>query len=145
MGQQTTVRHDDPAAFAAGLRRFFAYRDLGVANASGGAFGAHMIRPVAGEHPEPQWHTHALAFQMVLVLRGWVEFEYADIGRVRLEAGSSVYQPPGIAHREVAHGDDLEMLEVTSPAVFETMTVAAPVAEKGAGGLSMAATDAGVA
>ena len=33
------------------------------------------------------------------VLKGWVEFEYEDIGFVRLEAGSSVYQPPMIKHR----------------------------------------------
>ena len=119
----TTVRHHDEASFDAGLRRFFAYRDLGVAEASRGGFGAHVIRAVPGEHPVPQWHMHALDFQMVLVLRGWVEFEYADIGRVRLEAGSSVYQPPGVAHREVAHAEDLEMLEVTSPAEFETTVV----------------------
>lgn len=122
----TTVRHDDPAGFDAGLRQFFAYRDIGVAGASGGGFGAHVIRAIPGQHPVAEWHTHALDFQMVYVLRGWVEFEYADIGRVRLEAGSSVYQPPGVAHREVAHSDALEMLEVTSPAVFETTVVAAP-------------------
>ena len=123
---QTTVRHDDPAGFDAGLRRFFAYRDLGIAGASAGGFGAHVIRAVAGEHPSPQWHTHTLDFQMVYVLRGWVEFEYADIGRVRLEANSSVYQPPGLPHREIAHSDDLELLEITSPAAFETSMVAAP-------------------
>ncbi len=122
----TTVRHDDPAGFDAGLRQFFAYRDLGVAGASGGGFGAHVIRAVPGEHATAQWHSHALDFQMVYVLRGWVEFEYADIGRVRLQAGSSVYQPPGVAHREVTHSDDLEMLEVTSPAQFETRVVAEP-------------------
>ncbi len=127
---ETTVRHDDPGAFDAGLRRFFAYRDLGVAGASSGGFGAHVIRAVPGEHPTAQWHTHALDFQMVYILRGWVEFEYADMGRVRLLAGSSVYQPPGIAHREVAHSDDLEMLEVTAPAEFKTEVVAAPAAER---------------
>ena len=42
-----------------------------------------------------------------------------------LEAGSSVYQPPRIRHREIAHSDDLEMLEITAPATFET-TLAAP-------------------
>ncbi len=122
----TTVRHDDPAGFDCGLRQFFAYRDLGVADASRGGFGAHVIRAVPGEHAAAQWHTHSLDFQMVYVLRGWVEFEYADIGRVRLQAGSSVYQPPGVAHREVTHSDDLEMLEVTSPAQFETRVVAEP-------------------
>ena len=126
MTPATTVRHHDEAGFDAGLRQFFAYRDLGVAGASAGAFGAHVIRAVPGEHPAAKWHTHTLDFQMVYVLRGWVEFEYADIGHVRMEAGSSVYQPPGLPHREVAHSDDLEMLEVTSPATFETALTDAP-------------------
>lgn len=116
----TIVKHAAGAEFDHGLRAFFAYRDLGIATASGGRIGAHVIRAVPGEGAKPDWHTHSLDFQMVYVLRGWVEFEYADIGHVRLEPGSSVYQPPGIRHREVAHSEDLEMLEITSPAVFET-------------------------
>jgi mannose-6-phosphate isomerase-like protein (cupin superfamily) len=116
----TSVARADQAEFDQGLRAFFAYRDLGIADASVGRIGAHVIRAVPGEGAKPAWHTHSLDFQMVYVLRGWVEFEYEDIGPVRLEAGSSVYQPPGIRHREVAHSDDLEMLEITSPAQFET-------------------------
>ena len=120
MTAKTTVTHADGAAFDAGLRGFFAYRDLGIRAASGGAFAAHVIRAVPGEGHAPEWHTHDLAFQMVFVLRGWVEFEYEDIGAVRLGAGASVYQPPGVRHREVRHSDDLEMLEITSPAEFAT-------------------------
>lgn len=123
MAQETVVTHARDAVFDTGLRAFFAYRDLGIRAASGGRVGAHVIRAVPGTHANPQWHTHALDFQMVYVLRGWVEFEYADVGRVRLEAGSSVYQPPGIRHRELAHSDDIEMLEITSPAVYETTLV----------------------
>jgi quercetin dioxygenase-like cupin family protein len=126
MSSRTTIRHDDPAAFESGLRAFFSYRDLGIREASGGRIGAHVIRAVPGTESPAQWHTHALEFQMVYVLRGWVEFEYEDIGRVRLEAGSSVYQPPGIRHREIGHSPDVEMLEITSPAAFETTLVDAP-------------------
>jgi quercetin dioxygenase-like cupin family protein len=122
MPAQTTITHAANAVFDDGLRAFFAYRDLGIRTASGGAFGAHVIRAVPGEGPKPEWHTHDLGFQMVFVLRGWVEFEYADIGQVRLEVGSSVYQPPGVRHREVRHSEDLEMLEITSPAEFATHT-----------------------
>jgi len=116
----TTVARADQAEFDQGLRAFFAYRDLGIAAASGGRIGAHVIRAVPGEGPKPAWHTHRLDFQMVYVLRGWVRFEYEDIGEVRLTVGDSVHQPPGIRHREIEHSDDLEMLEVTSPAEFET-------------------------
>jgi len=123
---RTTVRHDSDAAFDKGLRAFFAYRDLGVASTTGGQFGAHVIRAVPGSGPKPEWHTHALGFQLVYVLRGWVVFEYADIGEVRLETGSSVVQSPGVRHREVAHSEDLEMLEITSPAEFATSVIGEP-------------------
>ena len=126
MTEKTIVHHAASDHFETGLRAFFAYRDLGIRDASKGRIGAHVIRAVPETHAQAQWHTHALDFQMVYVLRGWVEFDYADLGRVRLEAGSCVYQPPGIPHRELAHSDNIEMLEITSPAVFETTLVAAP-------------------
>ena len=124
--QRTTIHHHSDAAFAVGLRPFFAYRDLGVQDATQAGFGAHVIRAVPGTHAEPEWHTHALGFQFIYILNGWVDFEYEDVGRVRLEKGSSAYQPPGIRHRELAHSDDLEILEITMPGQFETEMVAAP-------------------
>jgi quercetin dioxygenase-like cupin family protein len=56
-------------------------------------------------------------------LKGWIEFEYEGQGRVRLEAGSCVYQPPEIRHRELGHSDDIEILEVVLPGNFETVEV----------------------
>ena len=126
MQQRTIVRHAASDQFEVGLRSFFEYRDLGIKAATGAKIGAHVIRAVPGSPAQPHWHTHALDFQMVYVLRGWVEFEYEDVGIVRLEPGTSVYQPPGIRHREIAHSDDLELLEITSPADFATEQVAAP-------------------
>jgi mannose-6-phosphate isomerase-like protein (cupin superfamily) len=123
---RTTVSHAKDRAFDTGLRAFFAYGDLGIAEASGGRFGAHAIRAVPGRHAEPQWHRHSLDFQMVWVVRGWVRFEYEDIGEVRLEAGTSVLQPPGIRHRELGHSEDLELVEITSPAQFPTELCEAP-------------------
>ncbi|MBP9896515.1 MAG: cupin domain-containing protein, partial [Giesbergeria sp.] len=54
---------------------------------------------------------HHTEFQLVYILKGWIEFEYEGQGTVRLEAGSCVYQPPGIRHRELGHSPDIEMLE----------------------------------
>ncbi len=114
------VSHDDPSCFTTGLRSFFAYRDLGIRHVTGGKVGAHVIRAVPGEGPKPAWHTHDLTFQMVYVLKGWVRFEYEGAGEVLLKSGTSVYQPPGIRHREIEHSDDLELLEITLPGEFET-------------------------
>lgn len=123
----TQVNHVADAKFDGGLRAFFEYRSLGVPEATGGKMGAHVIRGAPGEGAKPEWHVHELDFQFVYVLKGWVEFEYEDIGFVRLEAGSTVMQPPLVRHREVRHSDDVEMLEVTSPAEFVTRVVPAPV------------------
>lgn len=108
---------------AGGLRSYFEYRDLGLAKATGGRFHAHVIRARKGKGPTGKSHFHALDFQMVYVLKGWVEFRYEGVGRVRLKAGDCVHQPPGIVHAELRHSDDLELLEVTSPAEFETVAV----------------------
>lgn len=122
----TVIRHADQDGFTRGLRAFFEYRDLGVAGETKGGYGAHVIRAIPGEHAQPQWHLHKLDFQFVVVLKGWVRFEYEDIGEVELRAGTTVLQPPMIRHREIAHSDDLELIEITSPAEFETELVAAP-------------------
>ncbi|HZH45744.1 MAG TPA: cupin domain-containing protein [Roseococcus sp.] len=120
---KTTVSHAEGREFDGGLRAFFAYAGLGIAEATGGRFGAHVIRAVPGTHPEPKWHWHELEFQMVWVVRGWVRFEYEDIGEVTLLPGTSVLQPPRVRHREIAHSDDLELVEITAPAEFHTHTL----------------------
>ncbi len=103
-----------------GLRSFFEYRDLGIRAATNGVVGAHVIRAVPGDHARGEKHSHTLQFQMVYVLKGWVRFWYEDQGEVRLVAGSCVVQPPGIVHQEIEHSDDVELLEITLPADFET-------------------------
>lgn len=120
---KTIVTHAKDASYDRGLRAFFEYRHLGIPQATEGKFGAHVIRVVPDTHSEPKWHLHELDFQFVYILKGWVEFEYEDAGFVRLEAGSSVLQPPRIKHREIRHSDDIEILEITSPAEFVTKLV----------------------
>jgi quercetin dioxygenase-like cupin family protein len=117
------VSHAGDAVFERGLRAFFEYRDLGIRDATGGAVVAHVIRAVPGAEFVGKPHLHRTGFQMVYVLKGWIEFEYEGQGVVRLVAGSCVYQPPGIRHREIGHSDDVEMLEIVMPADFATEEV----------------------
>jgi quercetin dioxygenase-like cupin family protein len=118
-----TVTHARDARFERGLRSFFEYRDLGIKSATGGQVVAHVIRAVPGASVSGKAHLHHADFQLVYVLKGWIEFEYEGQGTVRLEAGSCVYQPHSIRHREVGHSDDVEMLEVVMPAEFQTEEV----------------------
>ncbi|MEP7296282.1 MAG: cupin domain-containing protein [Burkholderiales bacterium] len=117
------VSHASGATFERGLRSFFEYRDLGIRQATEGRVAAHVIRAAAGAAFSSQPHRHQTTFQLVYVLKGWIEFEYEGQGRVRLEAGSCVHQPPGIRHREVGHSEDVEMLEIVLPGDFKTEEV----------------------
>ena len=117
------VSHAQDATFERGLRSFFEYRDLGIKQATDGRAVAHVIRAAAGTAFSSQPHRHQTTFQLVYVLNGWIEFEYEGKGRVRLEAGSCVHQPPGIRHREVGHSEDVEMLEIVLPGDFKTEEV----------------------
>lgn len=124
--QSFTISHADDSPFVGdGLRAFFEYRDLGINTATKGAFGANVIRAVSGKDSPGTWHTHDLDFQMVYVTKGWVVFEYEGTKEQggdehMLRAGSCTLQPPGIRHRELRHSDDMELIEITSPADFTT-------------------------
>lgn len=115
--------HAKDATFERGLRSFYEYRDLGIRQATEGRVAAHVIRAAAGQDFSSQPHFHKTAFQLVYILKGWIEFEYEGQGVVRLDAGSCVHQPPGIRHRELGHSEDIEMLEIVLPAGFETEEV----------------------
>jgi quercetin dioxygenase-like cupin family protein len=120
--QGFVVTHARDAKFERGLRSFFEYRDLGIEQATEGRVVAHVIRATGGEFSS-QPHFHKTTFQLVYVLKGWIDFEYEGQGAVRLEAGSCVHQSPEIRHRELGHSDDLELLEIVMPAKFETQEV----------------------
>jgi quercetin dioxygenase-like cupin family protein len=128
----SAVHAKDAVFESQGLRACFEYRDLGIAEATGGRVGAHVIRAKPGGDAGFGWHRHALEFQMYYVLKGWIRFNYDGVGEVLAEAGSCVHQPPGIRHAEIAHSSDLELIEITLPAEFKTENVAAP-AEAAAG------------
>ena len=121
--QGFVASHAEGATFERGLRSFYEYRDLGIKNATSGRIDAHIIRAAVGKEFSSQPHRHKTEFQLVYVLKGWIEFEYEGQGVVRLEAGSCVHQPPNIRHRELGHSPDIEMLEVVLPAGFPTEEV----------------------
>ena len=129
MKMSTTIRHAKPdgSDFERGLRAYFEYRDTGVREATGDMFTAHVLRAVPGKAAVSQWHFHDVGFQLFYVVKGWIEFEYEDVGKVRLVAGSTAFQPPGIKHREISHSDDAEILEIVSPGIFRTTAIGEPI------------------
>ena len=118
-----SISHLSTTQFERGLREFFEYRDLGIEDATDGRVVAHVIRAAKGAEFSGQPHLHRTDFQMVYILKGWIEFEYEGQGKVRLEAGSCVHQPPSVRHREIGHSPDIEMLEIVMPGKFATEEV----------------------
>ena len=117
------VLHERDSAFVHdGLRPYFEYRDLGIKDATGGKAVMHVIRAHAGHQVTGEWHRHEVQLQIVYVLKGWVTFEYEGQGEHTLVAGTCVHQAPGIRHREIAHSDDLELIEIVLPGDFKTTT-----------------------
>jgi quercetin dioxygenase-like cupin family protein len=106
-----------------GLRPYFEYRDLGIKSATDGKAVAHIVRAQEGTDKAGEWHYHDVNMQVVFVLKGWVIFEYEGHGQHKLVSGTCVHQAPGIRHRELAHSDDLEMLEIVLPGDFETVSL----------------------
>jgi len=109
---------------ADGLRAYAAYRDLGVAAATGGLVQAHVIRhvrPFVAADVEKR-HYHDVDFQLVYCLKGWMK---AEIGGRPLDitAGTCWLQPPGVHHTVLGYSDDLELLEIVMPAEFDTVEV----------------------
>lgn len=123
------VHHEaEGADWTPGLREIFEYRDLGVEDGSKGDYIAHVIRHNGKETADEvhQWHIHECDFQMVYVLNGWATFEYAGQGQRTIRKGDTILQKPMIPHREIACSEDLEMLEIVSPANFKTKIVDPP-------------------
>lgn len=106
-----------------GLRSYFEYRDLGIADASNGEVIAHVIRAKEGSNATGDWHVHDCNFQMYYVIKGWINFEYEGHGFKIAKAGDCVMQPAGIRHREMEHSEDLELIEIVSPADFQSRMV----------------------
>ena len=96
------------------------YRDL-VPDRLGGRLIASHIRILKGG-PVPDYvHHHDVQFQLIYCYRGWVRVVYEDQGpSFILEAGDCVLQPPHIRHRVLKCSDNMEVIEVSSPAEHET-------------------------
>ncbi len=121
--QRFTVSHLDESEFKQdGLRAYALYRDLGIADATGGLCQAHVVRLVSPCTDEVrQRHQHETELQLIYVLKGWVKNEFEGEGVQMMSAGSCWLQPPGIKHTVLDYSADAEVLEIIVPADFKTL------------------------
>jgi uncharacterized cupin superfamily protein len=121
--QTFVASHLDERDFKEGLRSYAKYRDLGMAAATNGLAQAHVIRLIPPCDPAEvsKRHFHDVEFQMIYVLKGWFSTQFEGHGTHTFRAGSCWIQPPRIKHTVMGYSDDCELLEIVSPAQFETV------------------------
>ncbi len=102
-----------------GRRDFLQYRELGATEASAGNMRAQLTSARQGLSRPTGWHYHVCDTQLVYMLSGWVELQFAE-GPVRIEAGDCISIPGGLPHNETATSDDFELIEVSIPAEMGT-------------------------
>jgi quercetin dioxygenase-like cupin family protein len=121
-----TVAKKSAATYVAGRRAFFKYRDLGVTAATGGRLRAQVTSAEVGMSQPTGWHVHTCEAQLVYMLSGWIELEFAGEPLCRLEAGDSILIPGNTPHNEIRTSDTFELLEISLPAEMATEPCDAP-------------------
>jgi len=108
-------------AAAAPGRAGMLYRDLIPSRLGGRYIASHITLPDGG--PVADWvHFHKVHAQMIFCRRGWARLVYEDQGEPFLfSAGDCVLQPPRIRHRVLETSPGFEVVEVSSPALHETL------------------------
>ncbi len=104
-----------------GPREVYKSRDLGVAEATGGELEARILSAAEPCPGNLGLHLHEVSFQMVYILKGWAKFYMEGAGEVTVKAGTAVNIPPRIPHDMLDHSDDIEFIEVISPAQGDTV------------------------
>ena len=119
------VKPSDTDFIGGGLRDFFKYRDLGVAEATAGKVLAQLVKANLAPEKGTGWHRHEAEFHIVYMLKGWAKFMYGDKDTL-VSAGDCVHQRPGIVHYLYDYSPDMEYLEIVGPADFTTVDVKGP-------------------
>jgi len=125
--QFSHVHPNDTKFVDQGLRDFFLYRDLGIADATHGKVLVQLVKANLPPEQGTGWHRHVADFHIVLMLKGWARFMYED-QETLVAAGDCVHQRPGITHYLFDYSPDMEYLEIVGPADFQTIDAPAPCA-----------------
>ena len=119
------IKPDDTQFRMDGLRDFFIYRDLGVAEATAGKVIAQLVRANNAPEKGTGWHRHEADFHIVIMTKGWAKFMYEE-KETLVSAGDCVHQRPGIVHYLFDYSPDMEYIEIVGPADFTTIDMPGP-------------------
>ncbi|TLP60325.1 cupin domain-containing protein [Parasedimentitalea maritima] len=95
----------------------FVCRDTSISENTKGVAGVQVVRRGEGT---PQWATHDTDIHFTFVMDGTVTLEGEGREPYQLEQGDAFVIPPGMKTRLTDASDDVELMEVTLPGVFNT-------------------------
>jgi quercetin dioxygenase-like cupin family protein len=105
----------------------FEFRDIGIATATDGLAGVRVVRPIpSSAPPSTAPSSHGAEFLFFFVLSGTTTLIADDHEDMDLAEGDSFVIPEELRHGLERCSPDLELLEVSLPAVFDV--VVQPVA-----------------
>ena len=108
-----------------GLRPFLEYRDLGLAEATGGRIGGTIGKAIKKFEPgsgAPR-HYHNTDFHFIFVMRGWFRTEFEGLGEVVVREGDCIAYQGEIPQQHIEYSDDFEVMQIASPADYGTENI----------------------
>jgi len=109
-----------------GRRVFFRYRDLGVAQASGGRMRANLSSSIEGMTEPTGWHYHECQMQFIYSIRGTLTLEFEDGTVTTFGPGDACFIPGGMKHNEIYVSPDREAIELSLPGTIGTVPCERP-------------------
>ncbi len=117
-GQKFVFNRAEGAEWGAFRLPGYVCRDTTIAENTKGVAGVQVVRKGQGESA---WATHDTDIHFTFVMNGEVTLEGEGRDPYRLEQGDAFVIPPGMRTRLADPSDDVELLEVTLPGVFNTV------------------------
>lgn len=112
--QHIIVQQEEDAPVHVSSHGDYRYRDFDLAASTGGRMRGHAALALPGRQAPARWRAHDDALHVVYLAAGWAEYEFEDVGRVRLGKHALACVPAGVRHAEVAHSDDAVVIEMAT-------------------------------
>lgn len=120
-----SAENEDVYISGDGPRKFFKYRDLGVADATQRRIHIHIVRATEpSESGGTGWHSHSMG-QLFYVLRGWADLAVQNRPSVRMLTGDAMCLGARMKHDVPAFSRDYLVLEMCIPADYDTVDTVA--------------------
>lgn len=125
-----SVLKDVPESYVlgGGPRSFFEYRDLQTSRPTAGRIHLHVVQWASDEEPPEGgtfWHTHSMA-QWFIVVRGHGEIGVEHECRQPMRRGDCMTIGNTVPHNEFTFSKDYHVIQLCTPAEYETLAVDEP-------------------